>query len=77
MSLSHYPEGFEVDLVSEGYCTGSGAIFIERVHELISMATPYAEGILVARDLLPHLASQVALERPTPEPHHFPAAYPF
>jgi hypothetical protein len=77
MALSHYPEGFEVDLVSEGYCSGSEVISIERVQELISMATPYAKGVLAARKLLPHLASQLALERPAPEPRDFPAVYPF
>jgi hypothetical protein len=77
MVFSHYLEGFKVDLVSEGYCSGSGAISIERAQELISMATLYAKGVLAAEDLLPHLASQVAPEKPTPEPRDFPAAYPF
>jgi hypothetical protein len=57
--------------------SGSGAISLEKAHELISMATPYAEGILAAGDLLPHLACQVAPERPAPEPHDFSSAYPF
>jgi hypothetical protein len=41
------------------------------------MATPYAEGVLATGDLLPHLASQVALERPEPEPRDFPTSQPF
>jgi hypothetical protein len=32
MALSHYEEGFEVDLVSDGYCSSSREISIERAH---------------------------------------------
>jgi hypothetical protein len=41
------------------------------------MEKTYAKGVLAAGDLLPHLASQIAPEKPTLEPHDFPAAYPF
>jgi hypothetical protein len=77
MALPHYPEGFEVDLVSEGYCSSSGEISVERALELIAMATPFAKGILAVGDLLPHLASQIAPEKPAPEPRDFPMTYPF
>jgi hypothetical protein len=77
MALPHYPEGFEVDLVSEGYCSSSGEISVERAPELIAMATPFAKGVLAAGDLLPHLASQIAPEKPTPKPRDFLATYPF
>jgi hypothetical protein len=41
------------------------------------MATPYAKGVLATGDLLPHLANQIAPEKPALEPHDFPMAYPF
>jgi hypothetical protein len=39
MAMSHYPEGFEVDLVKGGYCSNSDGVLIKRVHELLAMAT--------------------------------------
>jgi hypothetical protein len=77
MAMSHYPKGFEVDLVAEGYCSNSDGVSIERVQKLPAMDTLYTEGVLMAGDLLPHLASQITPERPVPEPRDFPAAYPF
>jgi hypothetical protein len=73
MALSHYPEGFEVDLVSEGYCSNSGTISVERAQELISIC----RRCLGSWRFASHLASQVAPGKPAPEPRNFPAAYPF
>jgi hypothetical protein len=77
MAMSHYLEGFEVDLVADGYCSSFDGISIERVQELLDMAAPYTEGVLAAGDLLLHLASPSAREKLAPEPRDFLAAYPF
>jgi hypothetical protein len=77
MELSHYLEDFELHLVVEGYCRDSGGISIQRVQELFATAAPYAEGVLMAGDLLPHLSSQVVPGKPEPKAREFPAEQPF
>jgi hypothetical protein len=63
--------------MAEGYCGNSDPISIERVQELFAEAAPYAEGVLAAGDLLPHLTSQVAPRKSMPEPRNFPTEQQF
>ena len=77
LGLAHFPEDFDIDDVTSGYPSSTGAVELSEVLKLQDRAAAYSERVWAMGDLLPYQETVVAPNDPEPPHRDFKVEQPF
>src|SRR3954471_25025263 len=77
LGLAHFPEDFDLDDVTSGYPSSTGAVELFEVLKLTDRAAMYSERVWAMGDLLPYQETVVAANDPEPPHRDFKVEQPF
>src|SRR3954466_4866191 len=77
LGLAHFPEDFDLDDVTSGYPSSTGAVDLSEVLKLQERAATYSERVWAMGDLLPYQEMVIAPNDPEPPHRDFKVEQPF
>ena len=77
LGLAHFPEDFDIDDVTSGYPSSTGAVELSEVLKLQDRVATYSERVWAMGDLLPYQETVVVPNDPEPPHRDFKVEQPF
>ena len=77
MGLAHFPDDFDLDDMTSGYPSSTGAVELSEVLKLQDRTATYSERVWAMGDLLPYQETVIVPNDPEPPHRDFKVEQPF